>query len=105
MAKAFKVGDHVSWNSEAGWVSGRIVRVHTSDVNYKGYVHHASEGDPQYEIKATRPITSLCTKVGHCGCFAADAKSLLMRRRLENGERPLRLDAPKWLRLATLRQP
>jgi hypothetical protein len=54
MAKTFKVGDHVSWNSEAGWVSGRIVQVHTSDVNYKGYVHHASEGDPQYEIKSDK---------------------------------------------------
>jgi hypothetical protein len=52
--KTFKVGDHVSWNSEAGRVSGRIVRVHTNDVNYKGYVHHASEDDPQYEIKSDK---------------------------------------------------
>ena len=54
MAKRFKVGDHVSWNSEAGRVRGRIVRVHASDVNYKGYVHHASEDDPQYEIKSDK---------------------------------------------------
>jgi Hypervirulence associated proteins TUDOR domain len=54
MAKAFKVGDHVSWNSEAGRVRGRIVRVHTKDVSYKGYVHHASEDDPQYEIKSDK---------------------------------------------------
>ncbi len=54
MTQTFKVGDHVSWNSEAGRVSGRIVRVHTSDVNYKGYVHHASESDPQYEIKSDK---------------------------------------------------
>jgi hypothetical protein len=51
MAGTFKVGDHVSWNSEAGRVRGRIVRVHRTDVNYKGYVHHASPDDPQYEIK------------------------------------------------------
>jgi Hypervirulence associated proteins TUDOR domain len=51
MTAAFKVGDHVSWNSEAGRVRGRIVRVHTKDVNYKGYVHHASHDGPQYEIK------------------------------------------------------
>ena len=38
MAKIFKVGDHVSWNSEAGRVTGRIVRVHTKDVSYKGYL-------------------------------------------------------------------
>ena len=54
MARIFKVGDHVSWNSEAGRVSGRIVRVHTADVNYKGYVHHASQDDPQYEIKSDK---------------------------------------------------
>jgi len=54
MAKRFEVGDHVSWNSEAGRVRGRIVRVHASDVNYKGYVHHASEDDPQYEIKSDK---------------------------------------------------
>lgn len=54
MTKAFKVGDHVTWNSEAGHVSGRIVKVHTKDVNYKGYIHHASVGDPQYEIKSDR---------------------------------------------------
>jgi hypothetical protein len=26
--------------------------VHTSDVDYKGFVHHASKDDPQYEIKS-----------------------------------------------------
>jgi hypothetical protein len=54
MAEIFKPGDHVSWNSEAGRVSGHIVRVHTRDVNYKGYVHHASTDDPQYEIKSDK---------------------------------------------------
>lgn len=54
MTKPFKVGDHVSWNSEAGRVRGRIVRVHGKDVNYKGYVHHASRDDPQYEIKSDK---------------------------------------------------
>ena len=39
-------------NSEAGHVTGRIVKVHTTDVNYKEYVHHASKHDPQYEIKS-----------------------------------------------------
>jgi hypothetical protein len=52
MATKFKVGDHVSWNSEAGHVNGRIVKVHSADVNWKGYVHHASADDPQYEIKS-----------------------------------------------------
>ena len=52
MRRPFKVGDHVTWNSEAGQVSGTIIKVHTRDVNYKGYTHHASEAEPQYEIKS-----------------------------------------------------
>jgi hypothetical protein len=52
MMRRFKIGDHVSWNSEAGRVRGRIVRRHTRDVTWKGYVHHASAEDPQYEIKS-----------------------------------------------------
>ena len=54
MTKTFKVGDHVTWNSEAGRVSGKIIKVHTKDVNYKGYIHHASVGDPQYEIQSDK---------------------------------------------------
>jgi hypothetical protein len=52
--KRFKVGDHVSWSSEAGRVRGRIIKVHTADIAYKGYTHHASEHDPQYEIKSDK---------------------------------------------------
>jgi hypothetical protein len=26
--------------------------VHTKDVEYKGYIHHASKDEPQYEIKS-----------------------------------------------------
>lgn len=54
MAQRFKTGDRVSWNSEAGRVRGKIVRVHTKDVNCKGYIHHASKDEPQYEIKSEK---------------------------------------------------
>lgn len=47
-------GDHVSWNSEAGRVSGTIVKVHTRDFDYKGHRHRASADDPQYEIKSDK---------------------------------------------------
>ena len=47
MAKTFDVGDHVIWNSEAGRVSGRIIKIHTRDFDYKGHTHRASEADPQ----------------------------------------------------------
>ncbi|THJ65065.1 DUF2945 domain-containing protein [Arthrobacter echini] len=54
MADRFGVGDHVTWNSEAGHVSGRVTRVHTEDFDYKGHTRRASEDDPQYEIKSDR---------------------------------------------------
>ena len=54
MAEKLKVGDYVTWNSEAGYVSGRIVKIHKNDVQYKGYTHHATENDPQYEIKSDK---------------------------------------------------
>ncbi len=50
----FRVGDHVSWNSEAGRVRGTIIRVHTKDIEYKGYTHHASTAEPQYEIRSDK---------------------------------------------------
>lgn len=54
MATIFGIGDHVTWNSEAGHVSGRIIKVHVKDTGYKGYTHHASPDDPQYEIQSDR---------------------------------------------------
>jgi len=54
MKRAFKVGDHVRWNSEAGHVTGTIIAVHTRDFDYKGHRHRASADDPQYEIKSDR---------------------------------------------------
>lgn len=54
MSQRFKVGDHVAWDSEAGHVSGRIIKVHTSNVDYKGYTHHATPDDPQYEINSDK---------------------------------------------------
>ena len=52
--RRFKRGDHVSWNSEAGRVSGRITRVLTSEIKFKGYTVHASKDEPQYEIKSDK---------------------------------------------------
>jgi DUF2945 family protein len=54
IVKRFKLGDLVSWNAEAGYVSGTIMKVHTNDVDYKGHTHRASEDDPQYEIKSAK---------------------------------------------------
>ena len=54
MAKSFKRGDRVEWNSEAGRVRGIIVKSVVSDTRIKGYVHHASKDEPQYVIKSEK---------------------------------------------------
>jgi hypothetical protein len=54
MAAEFKVGDHVTWNYEGGRASGTIIKVHTADIDYKGYTHHASAEVPQYEIQSDK---------------------------------------------------
>ena len=54
MKHIFKIGDHVTWNSEAGHVSGTISKIHKKDFEYKGYTHHATKDDPQYEIKSDK---------------------------------------------------
>ena len=54
MSTEFAVGDHVSWNSEAGRVSGTITKVHTADFDYKGHRRRASEDEPQYEIASDK---------------------------------------------------
>jgi hypothetical protein len=54
MRYEFKVGDRVRWNSEAGPVSGRIIKVHTHDTDYKGHTHRCSPDDPQYEIQSDK---------------------------------------------------
>ena len=54
MGAKFHVGDQVTWNSEAGRVSGRIIKVHTNNTDCNGYTHHATPDDPQYEIKSDK---------------------------------------------------
>jgi hypothetical protein len=54
VGERFEVGNHVSWNSEAGRVSGTIIAVHTQDFDYKGHMHRATRDDPQYEIRSDK---------------------------------------------------
>ena len=61
--KRFKVGDLVTWNSEAGRVSGTIIKVHTDDVDYKGTPITRARMILNTKSKAPRPITSRCIKV------------------------------------------
>lgn len=54
MRGAFKIGDHVSWNSEAGRVSGIIRRKISAPIEFKGYTVHASREEPQYLIESDK---------------------------------------------------
>jgi hypothetical protein len=49
-----KVGDHVTWNSDVGYVTGRITRVHVADVEFPGKIRRASHQDPQFEVKSDK---------------------------------------------------
>jgi transcription elongation GreA/GreB family factor len=71
MTTVFQVGDHVTWNSEAGRVTGTIVKVHVNNLNFKGYVHHASNENPQYEI--------MSDKTSHIALHKPSALKLLRR--------------------------
>ena len=51
---AFKVGDHVEWNSEAGHVRGTIKKKVTSAMKFKTYTVRASKEEPQYLIKSDK---------------------------------------------------
>jgi hypothetical protein len=53
-ARDFKPGDHVSWNSEAGRVSGVIRKKITSQITFKGYRRHATPQEPQYLIESDK---------------------------------------------------
>lgn len=44
----------MTWNSEAGHVSGKIIKLHTKDVDFKGHIHRCSKDEPQYEIKSDK---------------------------------------------------
>jgi len=54
MKQELRVGDHVSWNSEAGRVRGRIKKKITSPIEFKGYMVRASKDAPRYLIKSDK---------------------------------------------------
>jgi hypothetical protein len=54
MRRHFSVGDRVAWNSEAGRVTGTILKKVTTEIEFKGYTVHASEEEPQYLIKSEK---------------------------------------------------
>ena len=55
MATAFKRGDHVEWNSEAGLVRGTIQKKVTSEITFKGYNGTLPKRSRSTSSRATRP--------------------------------------------------
>jgi len=80
MARTFKSGDHVEWNSEAGRVRGVILKKVVSDVRFKGYVHHATRDEPQYFIKSD--------KTEHIAIHKGSALRLLRSKPKNKAKRP-----------------
>ena len=54
MLARFRIGDHVSWNSDVGRVTGEITKVHRKDFQFLGKQRRASEDEPQYEVKSEK---------------------------------------------------
>ncbi|KPX32792.1 MULTISPECIES: DUF2945 domain-containing protein [Pseudomonas syringae group] len=65
MTTAFKVGDAVRWNSEAGEIHGKVTKVHVKDVEFMGKQRPASKDEPQFEVKSD--------KTGHLAMHHAEA--------------------------------
>lgn len=79
MAMMFRPGDHVRWNSEAGIVSGMIVKKIVRDTKFKGYVRHASKEAPQYFIKSD--------KTDHVAVHKGPALRLIGKRKTTRNKR------------------
>ena len=50
----FRIGDHVSWNSEARLVSGVIRKTISAPMKFKGDTVRASREAPQYLIQSDK---------------------------------------------------
>ncbi len=46
----FKIGDHVKWNFETGYVSRKIIKIHNTDFDNNVNTHNANEEVTQYAI-------------------------------------------------------
>ena len=54
MSHKFKAGDAIKWNFAGNVVNGKIIKIHTSDFEFKGSTHRASKEDPQYEVRSEK---------------------------------------------------
>ena len=54
MAKTFKQGDKVSWDTSQGRTHGKVVKKLTADTHVKGTKISASEDDPRYLVESEK---------------------------------------------------
>lgn len=54
MAKEFKSGDHVAWDTPQGETHGTVERKLTSRTHVKGHTVAASNEEPQYLVKSDK---------------------------------------------------
>ncbi|MDR5783586.1 DUF2945 domain-containing protein [Caballeronia sp. LZ065] len=54
MSHAFKVKDHVSWNTPQGETTGHVVRVITERTHLDGHTVNASSDDPHFEVESDK---------------------------------------------------
>jgi hypothetical protein len=54
MTQEYKVGDHVSWDWASDHIRGTVVKVHSSDIDFKGRIYHASEDEPVFEVESDK---------------------------------------------------
>lgn len=54
MARPFKAGDKVTWNTPQGETQGTVQRKVTGVGRVKGHVAHATPQEPQYEVSSDR---------------------------------------------------
>ena len=80
MKHEFKIGDHVEWNSEAGYVRGTIKKKITSAIRFKTYTVRASKEEPQYLIKSD--------KTDHMAMHKGAALKKIARGACPSKERP-----------------
>jgi hypothetical protein len=78
----FKVGDHVSWNSEAGRIRGTVQKKITGPTKFKTYIARASKEEPQYLVKSD--------KTGHLAMHKGVALRRIGERRRTTARRPAR---------------
>ena len=64
MAKEFKAGDKVGWDSSGGHSVGKVVKKQTTPTQIKGHKVAASKDNPQYIVKSDKSGKEAAHKPG-----------------------------------------